>query len=232
MAQSGYGRWGRRQARIAARSDRNPRVELPAEALPRLRRMAASLAAPLQADDRIVLERRAARFVLALLSALRVPPVGVRVHASRPRQAGSELHGLYVREPGKRPLVHVWMRTAVRGQPVRFRTFLRTLLHEVCHHLDYEWLRLPDSLHTRGFYQRESSLMRQLVPPARAARRRATGAPARREAVDEVMPSRARRAARSLAAPAARGGSTVRLSEPPVPSAPPRGQLALFEAGE
>jgi hypothetical protein len=33
----------------------------------------------------------------------------------------------------------------------------------LCHHLDYELLRLPDSFHTEGFYQRESSLLRQLL---------------------------------------------------------------------
>ena len=55
------------------------------------------------------------------------------------------------------------------------RTYLRTLLHEVCHHLDYALLGLPDSLHTEGFYQRESSLFHQiggaeLTPPARGGR--------------------------------------------------------------
>jgi hypothetical protein len=55
------------------------------------------------------------------------------------------------------------MRTAQRRQVVKFRTFLRTLLHELCHHLDYELLRLPDSFHTEGFYKRESSLLRQLL---------------------------------------------------------------------
>ena len=38
--------------------------------------------------------------------------------------------------------------------------------HELCHHLDYELLRLPDSFHTDGFYRRESSLLRQLFPSA------------------------------------------------------------------
>ena len=56
----------------------------------------------------------------------------------------------------------VWMLTAKRGQVVAFRTFLRTLLHELCHHLDYTLLRLRDSLHTQGFYQRESSLFHAL----------------------------------------------------------------------
>ena len=56
------------------------------------------------------------------------------------------------------------MRTAQRKQVVAFKTFLRTLLHEIGHHLDYELLELEDSLHTEGFYKRESSLFRQLVP--------------------------------------------------------------------
>jgi hypothetical protein len=56
------------------------------------------------------------------------------------------------------------MRTARHKRAVAFRTFLRTLLHEVGHHLDYELLSLPDSFHTEGFFKRESSLFRQLVP--------------------------------------------------------------------
>ena len=59
--------------------------------------------------------------------------------------------------------VTVWMRTAQRRRVVAFRTFLRTLLHELCHHLDYELLGLEDSFHTQGFYKRESSLFHQLV---------------------------------------------------------------------
>jgi len=61
------------------------------------------------------------------------------------------------------------MRPARGCQVVRFRTFLRTLLHELCHHLDYDLLALPDSFRTEGFYRRESSLLRQLVPSAEGA---------------------------------------------------------------
>jgi hypothetical protein len=46
---------------------------------------------------------------------------------------------------------------------VAFRTFLRTLLHEFCHHLDYTLLGLQDSFHTEGFFRRESGLFSQLV---------------------------------------------------------------------
>jgi hypothetical protein len=56
------------------------------------------------------------------------------------------------------------MRTARHGRVVAFRTFLRTLLHELCHHLDLEVLGLGESFHTEGFFRRESSLFRQLVP--------------------------------------------------------------------
>jgi hypothetical protein len=55
------------------------------------------------------------------------------------------------------------MRTARHRRVVAFRTFLRTLLHEVGHHLDYTFLKLADSYHTEGFFKRESSLFRQLV---------------------------------------------------------------------
>jgi len=46
---------------------------------------------------------------------------------------------------------------------VKFRTFLRTLLHEVVHHLDYEHYGLAETFHTEGFYARESALLRDLL---------------------------------------------------------------------
>jgi hypothetical protein len=55
------------------------------------------------------------------------------------------------------------MRTVKHRRVVAFRSFLRTLLHELCHHLDYELYKLSDSFHTEGFYKRESSLFHQLV---------------------------------------------------------------------
>jgi len=63
----------------------------------------------------------------------------------------------------------VWMRTAQKVQVVKFRTFLRTLLHEFCHHLDYEHYRLAETFHTEGFYARESALMRELMGEAPTA---------------------------------------------------------------
>lgn len=94
---------------------------------------------------------------------LSVQPVAVEVLAVRPKSATLELHGQY--QPcDDDPYIQVWMRTAERQQVVAFKTFLRTLLHELCHHLDYVLLELPDSMHTEGFFQRESSLMAQVLP--------------------------------------------------------------------
>ena len=55
------------------------------------------------------------------------------------------------------------MRTAQRKQVVAFKTFLRTLIHEVCHHLDYELFALEETFHTEGFYKRESNLVAALL---------------------------------------------------------------------
>ncbi len=43
------------------------------------------------------------------------------------------------------------MRTAVRKEITSFGTFLSTLCHEFCHHLDFQRFRFPDSWHTRAF---------------------------------------------------------------------------------
>ena len=90
----------------------------------------------------------------------------VHVLAVRPSGAEGELHGLYTLDEDGDARIQVWMRTARHARVVAFRTFLRTLLHELCHHVDYTVLGLDPSFHTEGFFKRESSLFRQVVPEA------------------------------------------------------------------
>jgi len=130
----------------------------------RLRPIVDAVRLGLEQDDRSEVERACQLLTGTMLRMLKTSPVHVRVLAVRPHSSRSELHGLYTREAHKRPVIEVWMRTAAQHRVVAFRTFLRTLLHEIGHHLDYELLKLPDSLHTEGFFRRESSLMRQLAP--------------------------------------------------------------------
>ena len=95
---------------------------------------------------------------------LDIPPVDVKVLARRPSDDWGELHGLYEPlEPPGHARITVWMRTAKREQVVAFKTYLRTLLHEIGHHLDYEYYRLEESFHTEGFYKRENYLFQILT---------------------------------------------------------------------
>jgi hypothetical protein len=124
-----------------------------------------------QGDPRDVQEA-ASRLCLAIATVLRIEPLTVKVLARRPSNASGELHGLYVREQGRPAVIRVWYRTAQQRRVVAFRTFLRTLLHEVGHHLDFTMYRWPESFHTEGFFRRESSLVRQLLPKEERRRRR------------------------------------------------------------
>jgi hypothetical protein len=88
-----------------------------------------------------------------------VPACGVRVLAARPlrvrEQWTTELFGDYSPET---MLIRLWMRTAVRKAITSFGTFLSTLCHEFCHHLDFQKFGFKDSWHTRGFYERAGVL--------------------------------------------------------------------------
>ncbi len=157
-----YQRLTRAQQRVYRQSDEVTGIPLPGGA--NLRPLVDALADALKREDRIAAQTTADRLLAGITASLGVRPLRAQVLAVRPSRNWGELHGLYTSaEPGRLPRATVWMRTAQRRQVVKFRTFLRTLLHELCHHLDYELLRLPDSFHTEGFYKRESSLLRQLL---------------------------------------------------------------------
>jgi hypothetical protein len=134
---------------------------IPLSAGPALRGAVAALPDALATGRATVVRAHAQSIADGICTGLAVPPVHVRVLLHRPPLRGGELQGLYTPRAG-RDLITLWMLTAKRGQVVAFRTFLRTLLHELCHHLDYTLLHLRDSLHTQGFYQRESSLFHAL----------------------------------------------------------------------
>ncbi len=118
----------------------------------------------LQAENRVHTQTIALRLINAIAEDIQVPPLSLRVLASRPGNDVEELHGLYEPvEAGKRARITVWMRTARYKKVVAFRSFLRTLIHELCHHIDYELFQFQDSFHTEGFFKRESHLFKQLV---------------------------------------------------------------------
>ena len=124
----------------------------------------------LASDAAVDVKRHCQAIVDALVAGYHVPAIRMRVLAQRPSGNYGELHGLYEPIDGRTPArITVWMRTARKRQVVAFRSFVRTLSHEVCHHLDYELFALEETFHTAGFYKRESALANALLatlPPA------------------------------------------------------------------
>ena len=161
MPFSYYARLTRAQQAVYRRSDAITEVRLPQP-----ERFAAAVDAvesALLAEDRAATQAASERVIGGLMDVLGAPPVRVEVLAARPHARWGELHGLYTAERGKRPKIQLWMRTGKQKRVVAFRRYLRTLLHEVGHHLDYTVLRLDESYHTEGFYKRESSVVAALL---------------------------------------------------------------------
>ena len=153
------------QKRIYDQSDSIPSVKLPGPErfFPYIKALQSGLAS----ENRARTQEVAQKLISALAMALGVPAVRIKVLERRPSRTWGEMHGLYeLAERGGHALLTVWMRTAKRRQTVAFRTFLRTIIHEFMHHLDYTLLRLKESYHTEGFYKRESSLVKGLLGEA------------------------------------------------------------------
>lgn len=121
---------------------------------------------------RVRVAKAVTAFIEAFLAQLGAPPVKVQVREVRPDLDDAELHGLYTFAAEDTPArLEVWMRTRAQEKVVKFRTFLRTIIHELLHHLDVTIFALDDSFHTEGFFRRESSIVRALLnEPKRAPR--------------------------------------------------------------
>jgi hypothetical protein len=167
-----YDRLSRRDQAVYRRSDAVAALPLPGAG--ELAPAVEALGAALSRDDAGGVAVASAEIVGRISRALEAPAPVVEILAVRPSQDWGELHGLYTQET-EVALIRVWMRTARQARVVAFRTFLRTLLHELCHHLDFEVLGLSRSFHTEGFFKRESSLFRQLVPSTTPAQQASLG---------------------------------------------------------
>ncbi len=163
-----YDRLSRGDKRTYRRSDDIVEVRVPE--VVGLHPVVARLEKVLAAEDRRMVEVVCQRLCDGLTRRFEIDPLVVKVRATRPKDHSGELHGLYTSD-GSGVLIEVWMRTAEHQKVVSFRTFLRTLLHEVGHHLDLTHFELEETFHTEGFFRRESSLMRQLCPPKRTRKK-------------------------------------------------------------
>ncbi len=133
-----------------------------------LRRIATAMEAAMKTGRTKEVLRVSGEFVDTAADFYQVKHCDVRVLDRRPlrvrERSTTELFGDY--NPNS-ILIRVWMRTAIRQEVTSFGTFLSTLCHEFCHHLDFQ--RFSDSWHTRGFYERTALLYHHArgTPPKR-----------------------------------------------------------------
>jgi hypothetical protein len=139
-------------------SDAMVRLDLPGDG--RIPALASAIEAAMAEESQAAVRRACADFLVAASEFYQVRPPEVKALAARPlrvREGGwaSELFGDYTLNTST---IRIWTRTAVRKQVTSFGTFLSTLCHEFCHHLDVQRLGFPRSPHTRGFYERTAAL--------------------------------------------------------------------------
>jgi hypothetical protein len=173
-----YSSLSSRDRAIYDKSDRLTEVPLPVS--DELRETVDGVREALAGEKLRGVQRAITRLSSLICSELGVTPLEVVVKSKRPIRSDGEYHGLYEREDRGSPTLTLWMRTARQKRVVTFKTFLRTFVHELCHHLDYDLFNLPDSFHTEGFFRRESNLYRKLVPkeePAKRVKKKPAAAP-------------------------------------------------------
>jgi hypothetical protein len=176
-----YDRLNASRRRIYDRSDAIVTLALPAG--PDLSDHVTAITEALARDAQRDVQRGCQTLMDALVARFTVPPVRMKVWPARPSGDWGELHGLYVPDNDTPPArIELWMRTAQLKKVVAPRTFLRTFVHEFCHHLDYEHFRLAETFHTEGFYKRESHLLDQLAGPPVPRSTTSTGTRAARPA--------------------------------------------------
>src|SRR5665213_1130537 len=138
-------------------SDRLTTIEIPPG--DHLQALAASLNVALQGGKRSDIQQVSNEFLATASRFYKVEAPEIRMLAARPLRVREnstiELFGDYNLQT---MAIRVWTRTAVRKQITTFGTFLSTLCHEFCHHLDCQRFRFRQSPHTRGFYQRTALL--------------------------------------------------------------------------
>jgi len=130
---------------------------------PRALALVESLLRALESGALASINREAQALVTEVCHLLGVSSVSVEVRGVRPHNQRGELHGIFYPR-ARPPKMILWMRTAQRHDIVKPKTFVRTLLHELGHYLDYSLLKLGDSYHNGGFFKRESFLVRALYP--------------------------------------------------------------------
>ena len=97
---------------------------------------------------------------------LKIPRARLRVfeerqpHKLRGGKLAYKLYGVYRCDSA---VIEIANLTSIRKQIVAGKTFLDTLIHELMHHIDRKFLRIPSTPHSPGFYARIEDLKTKLM---------------------------------------------------------------------
>lgn len=127
-----------------------------------IKRLAAALA---ESNDNEI-NQSSNELISNLTSLYHLPKIKIHTGGKRIANQNRQILGVHrTRDQGKknqRSSISVFSRTAKRQQYVKPKTFLRTLVHEFIHHYDRYELKLAHEYHTKGFYQRVTTIYSQL----------------------------------------------------------------------
>ncbi len=129
----------------------------------RERELTRKLIASTSAGEREVLGQN---LLDSICRSLKIPRVRLRVfekrqpHKLRDGKLAYKLFGVYYCDSA---IIEIANLTSIRKQTVAGKTFLDTLIHELMHHVDRKFLRIPSTPHSYGFYARIADLKNKLM---------------------------------------------------------------------
>ena len=127
------------------------------------RELTGRLIASTNADEREALGQK---LLDNICRSLKIPRARLRVfeerqpHKLRGGKLAYKLYGVYHCENA---VIEIANLTSIREQVVAGKTFLDTLIHELMHHIDRKFLRIPSTPHSPGFYARIEDLKAKLM---------------------------------------------------------------------
>ncbi len=101
-----------------------------------------------------------------ICGSLKIPRARLRVyeerqpHKLRGGKLAYKLYGVYYCENA---MIEIANLTSIRKQVVAGKTFMDTLIHELMHHIDRKFLRIPSTPHSPGFYARIEDIKTKLM---------------------------------------------------------------------
>lgn len=102
----------------------------------------------------------------SICRSLEIPRARLRVinerqpHEMYEGKLAYKLYGVY---HCRSAMIEIANLTSIRKQVVAGKTFLDTLIHELMHHIDRKFLRIPSTPHSPGFYARIEDLKAKLM---------------------------------------------------------------------